>query len=54
MSKRLHVTLPDRVYQKLEGWADHEGRAIANLAAYLIQRAIEEAEEAGKLPRSQD
>ncbi|MCD8485430.1 MAG: hypothetical protein LRZ84_01435 [Desertifilum sp.] len=42
MSKRLHVTLPDNAYDKLAEWAESEGRAVANLAAYLIQRAIEE------------
>ena len=50
VSKRIHVTLPDGVFQKLEGWADSEGRPVANLAAYLLQKTIEEAEEQGKIP----
>ena len=50
VSKRIHVTLPDRVYQRLEGWADSEGRPVANLAAYLLQKIIEEAEGQGKIP----
>lgn len=50
MSKRIHVTLPQGVFQKLEGWADSEGRPVANLAAYLLQKTIEEAEVQGKIP----
>ncbi len=51
VSKRIHVTLPDGIYQKLEGWADSEGRPVANLAAYLLQKNIEEAEDQGKIPK---
>ena len=50
VSKRIHVTLPDGVYQKLEAWADADARPVANLAAYLLQRVLEEAEEEGKIP----
>lgn len=49
VSKRIHVTLPDGVYSKLEQWAESEARPVANLAAYLLQRVIEEAEDEGKL-----
>ena len=52
VSKRIHVTLPDGVFLKLEGWADSEGRPVANLAAYLLQKTIEEAEEQGKIPET--
>lgn len=47
MSKRIQVTLPDRLAKDLERWADYEGRPTANLAAYLIERAVSEAKEAG-------
>jgi hypothetical protein len=43
MSKRIQVTLPDRVADDLQKWADYDGRPTANLAAYLIERAITEA-----------
>jgi hypothetical protein len=49
-SNRIQVTLPDGVYQKLEQWATTDGRAIANLASYLVQKSIEDAEEQGKIP----
>jgi len=50
VSKRIHVTLPDGVFLKLETWADSEARPVANLAAYLLQKVIEEAEDQGKIP----
>ncbi|MGI0486388.1 ribbon-helix-helix domain-containing protein [Pantanalinema rosaneae CENA516] len=50
MSKRIHVTLPDGIYLKLETWAESEARPVANLAAYLLQKVIEGAEDQGKIP----
>ena len=50
MSKRINVTLPDAVAELLEKWADHEGRPTANLAAYIIETAVREAESQGKFP----
>jgi hypothetical protein len=50
VSKRIHVTLPDGAYQKLERWAESEARPVANLAAYLLQKILEEAEDEGKIP----
>ncbi len=53
VSKRIHVTLPDGIFQKLEAWADAEARPVANLAAYLLQKSLEEAEDQGKVPKQQ-
>ncbi|ACK66978.1 conserved hypothetical protein [Rippkaea orientalis PCC 8801] len=50
MSKRVYLTLPDKVYEALERWADEQGRPVANLAAYLVERAVEKAESEGKIP----
>ncbi|MEO0432525.1 MAG: hypothetical protein AAF151_12590 [Cyanobacteria bacterium J06656_5] len=50
VSKRINVTLPDAVAELLEKWADHEGRPTANLAAYIIETAVREAEMQGKFP----
>ena len=50
VSKRINVTLPDAVAELLEKWADHEGRPTANLAAYIIETAVREAEEQSKFP----
>lgn len=43
MSKRIQVTLPDRIADELQEWADYDGRPLSNLAAYLLERAINEA-----------
>lgn len=40
MSKRTTIVLPDKVFDSLEIWAEEEGRATANLAAYLVEQAI--------------
>ena len=50
VSKRINVTLPDAVAELLEKWADHEGRPTANLAAYIIETAVREAETQEKFP----
>ena len=52
MTKRVYLTLPDKVFEALEKWANDQGRPVANLAAYLVERAIEEAENEGKIPSS--
>jgi CopG-like RHH_1 or ribbon-helix-helix domain, RHH_5 len=50
VSKRIHVTLPDGAFDKLVAWADAEARPIANLASYLLQKVLEEADDQGKIP----
>ncbi|AFY84988.1 MULTISPECIES: ribbon-helix-helix domain-containing protein [Oscillatoria] len=50
MSKRVHVTLPDAVYDALERWADSQGRPVANLAAFIIETAVQGANNDGKIP----
>lgn len=47
MSKRIQVTLPDRLAEDLEKWAEYDGRPISNLAAYLLERAISESKKDG-------
>ncbi len=50
VSKRVYITLPDSVYEALERWADAQGRSIANLAAYIVEKTVEQAQEEGKIP----
>ena len=50
MSKRVGVTLPDTIYNKLETWAKAEGRPLANLCNFLLEKAIRDAERAGEFP----
>jgi hypothetical protein len=54
VSKRVHVTLPDKVFDALERWADDQGRPVANLVAYLVEKAIEEAETQGRIPSEKE
>ena len=49
MSKRVYITLPDSVYRDLEQWAKIQGRPVANLAGYLVEKSIEQAVEKKKI-----
>lgn len=42
MAKRITITLPDTIAEELEAWANKEGRPTANLASFLIQKAVEQ------------
>ena len=50
MSKRIGLTVPDTIQEKLERWARAEGRPVANLCNFLIEKAVREAEERGEIP----
>ncbi|MBW4612743.1 MAG: hypothetical protein KME21_05585 [Desmonostoc vinosum HA7617-LM4] len=50
MSKRLNLTLADAVFYALERWADAEGRPTANLAAFIVEAAVKQAETENKIP----
>ena len=52
VTKRVYLTLADKVYDALERWAEDQGRPVANLAAYLVEKALEQAEAEGKIPPS--
>lgn len=40
MPRKIQVTLPDRIANDLEKWADYEGRPLANLCNYLLEVAV--------------
>lgn len=50
MSKRVFLTLPESIYEKLERWAKAERRKAATLAGFIVEAAVREAEEAGRIP----
>jgi hypothetical protein len=41
---------PDTIHAKLERWAKAEGRPVANLCSFLIERTVRDAEAAGATP----
>lgn len=45
--KRITVTLPDQIAEALEVWATQQGRPTANLASFLIEQGINQAQEKG-------
>ena len=40
ITKRTTITLPALVFEAMEEWSEEEGRATANLAAYLIEQSV--------------
>jgi hypothetical protein len=47
MPRKIQVTLPDRVGDDLERWAEYEGRPLANLCNYLLEAAVKAEKEKG-------
>ncbi len=45
MPRKIQVTLPDRIGDDLQKWADYDGSPLANLCNFLIERAVIEARE---------
>ncbi|NET10938.1 MAG: hypothetical protein F6K16_40885, partial [Symploca sp. SIO2B6] len=43
----VQVTVPDRLAEELEKWADYDGRPVSNLCAYLLERAVNDAKREG-------
>ena len=39
--RRITVSLPEALVVRLENRADFEGRSVSNLAAYLLERALD-------------
>jgi rRNA-processing protein FCF1 len=44
MSKRFSLTVPDTVFEQLEALAKSQGRTTANLAAYLVEVGVRNAD----------
>lgn len=47
---RLSIALPDGLLSALERWAEAEGNKPTSLATFLLEKAIREAIESGKVP----
>lgn len=47
MPRKIQVTLPDRIGDELQRWANYDGRPLANLCNFLLERAVIEAKEKG-------
>ena len=50
MPKRITITLPNPVYERLTALSEVRDKAPASLAAEMVERAIEKAQEDGNLP----
>ncbi len=51
MTKKVQVTLPDRLAGDLERWAVAEGRPLSNLCAYLLEQSVRDARKTGDYPQ---
>lgn len=50
MSKRYYFTLPDKIAEGLELWANLEGNKAASLAGFIVEQAVRQKIESGHLP----
>ena len=50
VSKRYNITLPDGVAEALERWAENEKNKPSTLAAFLVEVAVRQASDEGKIP----
>jgi hypothetical protein len=48
--KRIFLSLPPGILEALERWAESEGNRPTSLANWIVETAIREAMEAGKIP----
>jgi len=39
--KRLSASIPDKLYERLEALAEHEGRSVSNLVSYLLEHGLD-------------
>lgn len=53
MSRRVFLTLPDQVADDLDRWAAAEGNKAASLAGFIVEKAVREAKEQGKIPQAE-
>ena len=50
VSKRYFITLPDGIADALERWAESERNKPSTLAAFLVESAVRDADDQGKIP----
>jgi hypothetical protein len=54
VSKRINLSVPDAVYDDLEFWAKTQGRPLANLSAFLLESALNQAKAEGIFPERKE
>jgi hypothetical protein len=50
VSRRVFLTLPDGVAEDLDRWAAGENNKAATLAGFIVEQAVRQAREQGKIP----
>ena len=50
-SVRVALAVPPKIHEQLSAWADMEGRPLASLCMYLIEKSLREAQVAGLAPK---
>jgi hypothetical protein len=51
---RVTITVPGPLFETLQERALHEGRSLSNLAAVLLERAMDRSEQRQRVSRSWD
>jgi len=50
-SIRVALAVPPRIHEQLAAWAEYEGRPMASLCMYLIEKSLREAQREGIAPK---
>ncbi|MDA7436677.1 hypothetical protein N8654_03215 [Synechococcus sp. AH-601-B19] len=50
-SVRVALAVPPKIHEQLSEWADYEGRPLASLCMYLIEKALRDAQREGIAPK---
>lgn len=51
-SVRVALAVPPKIHEQLSEWAEYEGRPLASLCMYLIEKALRDAQREGIAPKS--
>lgn len=49
-SVRVALAVPPKLHEQLGSWAEYEGRPIASLCLYLVEKGLREAQREGLAP----
>jgi hypothetical protein len=47
MAKKVFASVPDRIADELQDWADQQGRSLSSLISYMLENSLRAAKEKG-------
>jgi hypothetical protein len=47
MAKKVFASVPDKIADELQDWADQQGRSLSSLISYMLENSLRAAKEKG-------